>query len=586
MVALSFALRRLGWCGIGLYAVAASAAASASAIPTALWIPLVGQGHDHGRWLLISAEHRVLRDDLKAVFGFRSSAKGVLPAPAQAMDGRWGYLDVQGQWVHPPVFDAARSFSDEDGLGRVQQNGRWGFIGTDLKMRIAPTWPDVSPFYNGRAAVQDASKKWGVIDTAGNLVVQPKYRVIGPYARNGLARAGAPDGHWSYIDPQGNTRISLGQNLPLDFGAFDVAPAEKNDQWGLINAQGEWVLKPSLDSIDWFQAPGVAMFRRKHKRGYINLQGQEVIVAGEHSRLVRQGLVRVEQGRHSFVDTKGQGAIADRFEWVADFPTQGATIGRKDNAWGLLDAKGQWQGVGASREPWLVGPQSLKPIQGGLRVWLHAGQAIEWKNDAGQTVYRLTEKSDAAGKSHVWTLHAGDQPIWTSPPQSSRLDLVPFLEPQPEDLIALTDKRLVAEAKRLLSAPARRFAPYSLVFSERRDAYDLDGLDEDEEERIAAGGFTSLAETYVSEEQWGQFYYLGDQRHSVFNRMAAQACQTLEAVLGKPQPITKLENRYWQGFVKHCVWQQGDRQLMVLSFHETGDGEFEEQLALVMLAPS
>ncbi|MEZ5702794.1 MAG: WG repeat-containing protein [Burkholderiaceae bacterium] len=386
------------------------------------------------------------------------------------------------------------------------------------------------------------------------------------------------------IDGQGKTRVRLDKGMPLDFGNFDVVPVEVDERWGLMDAQGNWVLKPSLDDIDPFQDPGLAVFRRRYTPGYINLKGQEVIAPGDYGRVVRPGLIRAERRDHSFVDTSGKAAIAQRFGWVADFPTKGATVARKNGVWGLLNAQGEWVSAGPRREPWQVGPQRLQAIQGGLRVWSHAGQAIEWKNDAGQTVFRLTQGPGPAGKLPVLTLHAGDKTLWTSPPQRHPLDFTPTLEPQPEDLAALTGDALVAEAKRLLGAPARRFAPYSLVFHERRDAYDLNGLDEDEQENISLGGFTSLAQSYVSEEQWGSFEFLSDQRDEVFERIAAQSCQTLEAALGKSLPIPKGGERYWQGFTKRCMWQQGDRQLLLASFHETGDGEFEEQLALVVVA--
>lgn len=585
---LRCAAAALALCTQALAATPASPAAlpgpAATAAPTGLWIP--PHGGNQGQWLLLSADHRVLREGLKGLFEFRAHNGQLLPVPAQDPNGRWGFLSPQGQWALAPTLEELRNFAEEDGLARFKQAGLWGYIGTDMKVRIKPSWPQAAPFYNGRAAVQSKDEKWGVIDTSGAVVVPPQYRVIGPKARNGLARVAIGEDRWAYIDAQGKTRFQTGKSLALDFGEFDVAPVEVNDQWGLKDPNGRWVVEPRFESLDGFQPPGLAAFRRKYQFGYVDLQGREVIAPGEHSRSIAQGLIRsgsAGSSHFSFIDTRGKTAIPGPFDWVGDFPEEGTTPARRQGQWGLLNARGQWLNAGEQREPLLDTDSNPVTARNGLSPWLQAGQAIEWKNEQAQTVYRLTQKAVPGSKQWVLQLQAGDKTVWTSAPQKAGLNLEPFFEPRAQDSLAFADAALVNEAKRLLAAAPRPFLPYSLVYGSRKDPYDLKDLDEDDKEEIVKGGMTTLAETYVSEEQWGGYYFLSDQRGELFKRLATQVCQTLQLALGKPLPLGPKDDRHWQGREKRCAWQRGDRQLMVVDYFETGDGDFEHQLSLVVL---
>ena len=51
-------------------------------------------------------------------------------APVQ-MDGAWGYIKENGDWVIEPQFDEAKCFN-EKGLAPVMSNGAWSFIQLDV----------------------------------------------------------------------------------------------------------------------------------------------------------------------------------------------------------------------------------------------------------------------------------------------------------------------------------------------------------------------------------------------------------------------------------------------------------------------
>jgi len=65
-------------------------------------------------------------------------------------DGKWGFIDANGEYFIKPEYADARSFSSE--FAAVHIDGKWGFINTEKKLVIENTFEDVKDF-NGRGCV-------------------------------------------------------------------------------------------------------------------------------------------------------------------------------------------------------------------------------------------------------------------------------------------------------------------------------------------------------------------------------------------------------------------------------------------------
>jgi hypothetical protein len=186
----------------------------------------------------------------------------------------------------------------------------------------------------------------------------------------------------------------------------------------------------------------------------------------------------------------------------------------------------------------------------------------------------------AAGKKgQTARLSHAEKVVWQSGVLNGVLPLSPFFEPQVEDLLYAPFKDVVSVARKLLDAKPRKFVPYSLIFDERRDTYDL--KDEDILENAELGAIQVLAGTYVSETQWGSFYFLADQREKQFDKIHQRTCEALTKEFGPPlttPPKGSLPAYSTRG--KPCVWQIGPRWLSMYSHHDSGDGDFEHQVIL------
>lgn len=98
-------------------------------------------------------------------------------------EGRLGFIDRTGAFVVEPVYESARAFSE--GLAAVREEGGWGYIDRTGAMVIEPRFAEAAAFSEGLAAVR-LGGLWGYVDASGEFVVDAAYRTAHPF-RNGLA---------------------------------------------------------------------------------------------------------------------------------------------------------------------------------------------------------------------------------------------------------------------------------------------------------------------------------------------------------------------------------------------------------------
>jgi hypothetical protein len=94
------------------------------------------------------------------------------------------------------------------------------------------------PYYEGLARVKNADKKWGFVDTTGNVVVKPKYNEVENF-KDGLAKV------------------------------------RTGTKWGLVDNTGREVIKPTFEAIYEF-INGKAQVLLNGEKYYMNREGQRV----------------------------------------------------------------------------------------------------------------------------------------------------------------------------------------------------------------------------------------------------------------------------------------------------------------------
>ena len=110
--------------------------------------------------------------------------KGLL---AVCLNGKYGYVNEQGNFVIQPQLDMANNFT-ENGLAPVKQNGKWGYINKSGVTAIGFDFGSVSEldvmgeniafsFRNGLAPVKKGDY-YGIVTTSGESVVNFVFQAI------------------------------------------------------------------------------------------------------------------------------------------------------------------------------------------------------------------------------------------------------------------------------------------------------------------------------------------------------------------------------------------------------------------------
>ena len=86
-------------------------------------------------------------------------------------EGKWGYINQQGEIALAPQFDKADTFSE--GLAAIRLGKQVGYIDTTGKIVINPRFDDGWAFQGGVAPVK-MGNKLGYINMQGQFVWEPE----------------------------------------------------------------------------------------------------------------------------------------------------------------------------------------------------------------------------------------------------------------------------------------------------------------------------------------------------------------------------------------------------------------------------
>ena len=116
-----------------------------------------------------------------------------------------GIVDRAGNWVSKPEFDSIGLFSK--GLAPAQKGEKWGFIDTCGNWKIEAKYDNVVGFEAGPARVK-SGEKWGLIDMSGAEIYPPTATYIGEGAwTDGLISFSLDDTKYGLIDTTGKVVI-------------------------------------------------------------------------------------------------------------------------------------------------------------------------------------------------------------------------------------------------------------------------------------------------------------------------------------------------------------------------------------------
>lgn len=232
------------------------------------------------------------------------------------MDGKWGYIDSNGQLVVKARYEEASNYNSNravvstgreflilddkgeeikipikkvqlvepfsEGLAAYLSNeGRWGFMNTSGESVITPAYRSVGKMSEGLVWFKNNSHNVGFIDKKGNEVIKPIYQTAFDFS-DGLALVENEDGKWLYVDREGREMIPSKADKLKSF-KDGLAVASLNEQYGFIDKTGSWAISPKYEETLGFQN-GYAPVKINSNWGFINLNG-EMVIGAEFSEL-------------------------------------------------------------------------------------------------------------------------------------------------------------------------------------------------------------------------------------------------------------------------------------------------------------
>lgn len=125
-----------------------------------------------------------------------------------------------------------------------------------------------------------------------------------------------------------------------------MAAVCKDDKWGFIDAQYNFIVKPIYEAVEPFK-DNYAKIKVGQYYGVINKSGKEIIkpqyqdiVQGSETSLVADGLILVKSAEgYGFINERGKTIIPCHYHDANVF-FEGLAAVRRDKLWGFINSQG------------------------------------------------------------------------------------------------------------------------------------------------------------------------------------------------------------------------------------------------------
>ena len=281
---------------------------------------------------------------------------------AVVLDGKWGYIDKNGQEVVSLKYDEAGYF--DNGFAQVQMNGKWGYIDQAGK-EIIPCvleYAGVGAFYEGLASVVrlEPESKHGYIDKSGKEVIPCKYDACDDFGNN-VAWVGIgewPDTKYGAIDQTGREIVPCKYDdkgpFSEGFAAVGMKTGEPDEggyivyKWGMIDTTGQEIIPCKYDYIATDKGECIEFYEGlvevgiggffELKRGLVDKTGREVVPCQyDVLYIAGNGLVKVVMdGKEGLINTVGQEIVPCVYDSLSFYNDNGLAVVQLDGKWGVI----------------------------------------------------------------------------------------------------------------------------------------------------------------------------------------------------------------------------------------------------------
>lgn len=275
-------------------------------------------------------------------------------APKANHKGKYGYANVNGEFVITPQFDYAGNFADSIACVRIGK--KWGYINTKGEQIIPLKYANAYPFSDGCAAIVVREKNkflFGYINTAGDDIVEPVYEhCVAQFAHQRSAIK--KDGKWAIINTQGEQITEFeyfsvvispknkGYIMVTKSGTLNDDGSIKSNSWGIMNNDGKLITPLKYHVIRNFNDENLILVSAGDLWGWVSMQGEEVIPLKYKQVLdFTEGWAAIlENGKVNWINVKNETVLKTDYTSTTSFEDGVAYVKDHAGKWGSINKKG------------------------------------------------------------------------------------------------------------------------------------------------------------------------------------------------------------------------------------------------------
>lgn len=262
-------------------------------------------------YLIIDKKEELIKSDVPLVpfindwtgeiYGFRYGMVRTIFAE------KVGALNTNGKLSVPTIY---KKLSDFDGNYAIGVIDKTYYVVKNSGDQIILEYEKIKAFKHfseGFAAIK-IGKLWGVIDTLGQLLIEPQFKAIG-YFNGGIA--------WV---------------------------KNSNDKVGYINEKGIWIIIPHYDvGMDYDKTSGLARVKKYNKWGYVDTDKHfdDLSVSGSFHSFYEGLAVKRSNGKVGYINNTGAWVIKPVFTTAYKFENGFAKVAI-NGLWGLIDKESKF----------------------------------------------------------------------------------------------------------------------------------------------------------------------------------------------------------------------------------------------------
>lgn len=583
-----------------------------------VWIIRILKTNNTSDYFVLNDKGQFFNHPLRNI-GIATNTPNGLLINAANQNNQWGYLNHNGEWVIEPQFEQAKMFNSA-GYARVQLDKQWGVIDCTGKFIISCQYPYSTPIDSQFWFAANKNRKTFLFSLADSqqyplnlpslsesavFSPRPTLHTIKTFDSLGLVPVVATTResyYTAYFNYNAEMVMHYKEGIGSPFSCKGAAPFKdaKSNKYGLINTNGEWILKPTYQKISNFNQENLAYFNKDNFiGGCLDAKGNIVfefpLDESFDSSYLNCGLIKTKE---SFIK-QGSGEVVinlaeNNIEYAHSFfdISNISIIRSKENnqtiepKWGIANSKGEV----FYKEHWIeplskykdngyyyntfIGQKHILP------AFITNQNSIEYVLPNGEIIATLQFDENNA------TLKDNQQNTVVSYPKD-QIDQPELLFNRDfHNIPKYSDEELKLLIEELLTTPAQPFKFVDFIYDDHRgesrkihqyNEYNIDyaKYDEDELTLLPCGAIKTIAVSYYSEYDWGNYLFLSDQSFSLFQKNYLALRTQLISILGEPQTThSDAEEDYTE-------WKTFDnRYITLLSIAYTGDGDFQTMLCL------